>query len=111
MEGFIAKINKYVILLIVSSLFGMPWFYVKVLISSPPMYHEYSLLNYIPTFVDYSIRLIVLILLIVDFKKEELSYVVMTCIAALFFPLLGIVIFGILLIEKNRNMQMDNNVS
>ncbi len=71
MKDFIKKINKYIILMIVSSLFGMPWFYVKFLIFEPQMYHEYSILDSIPTFVDYGIRLTVIILLIIDFKKKK----------------------------------------
>jgi hypothetical protein len=100
MKDFIKTINKYVILMIVSSLFGMPWFYFRHLI------FEYngpdSIIESIPTFIDYAIRLTVIILLIIDFKKENLKNVVLTCIATLFFPLLGIVIFSILLIESNR---------
>ncbi|GET23008.1 hypothetical protein CLV93_11630 [Prolixibacter denitrificans] len=100
MKDFIKKINKYVILMIVSSLFGMPWFYFRHLI------FEYngpdSIIESIPTFVDYAIRLTVIILLVIDFKTENLKNVVLTCIAAFFFPLLGIVIFSILLIESNR---------
>ena len=100
MREFIKVINKYVILLIISSLFGMPWFYLRYL-----LFHDYrpdSIVNSIPTIVNYAIRLIVIILLIVDFKKSDLKNVVLTCIAALFFPLLGIVIFSILLIESER---------
>jgi len=100
MRDFIKKINKYVILMIISSLFGMPWFYFRHLI------FEYNgpdtIIESIPTFIDYAIRLIVIILLIIDFKKENLKNIVLTCFATLFFPLLGIVIFSILLIESNR---------
>ena len=100
MKEFIKKINKYIILLIISSLFGMPWFYFRFII------FEYagpdSIIESIPTIVDYLIRLIVIILLIIDFKKENLKNMVLTCIATLFYPLLGIIIFSILLIEKGR---------
>ena len=100
MKGFLRKINKYIILLIISSVFGMPWFYLKYLL------FEYqgpdSIIESIPTFVDYAIRLVVIILLIIDFNKEKLKYIVLTCITALFYPLLGIVIYIILLIQKQR---------
>lgn len=100
MKDFIKKLNKYIILMIVSSLFGMPWFYFRHLIfqyNGPD-----SIIEFIPTLVDYAVRLTVTVLLIIDFKKEGLKNLVLTCIAALFFPLLGIVIFAILLIENNR---------
>ncbi|MFO7869726.1 MAG: hypothetical protein R6U95_10560 [Bacteroidales bacterium] len=100
MKDFVKKLNKYVILMIVSSLFGMPWFYLRHLI------FEYngpdSIIESIPTLIDYAVRLTVTVLLIIDFKKEGLKNVVLTCVAALFFPLLGIVIFAILLLENNR---------
>jgi hypothetical protein len=101
MREFIKTINKYAILLIVSSLFGMPWFYLRYLIFDD--YRPDSIINFIPTFVDYLIRLIVIVLLIIDFKKNNLKNIVVTTIATLFFPLLGIVMFSILLIEKRRD--------
>lgn len=100
MREFIRTINKYVILLIISSLFGMPWVYLRYLLF--PDYRPDSIINSIPIYIDYLIRLIVIILLIIDFKKNDLKNVVLTCIAALFFPLLGIVVFSIILIESER---------
>lgn len=101
MTEFIKIINKYVILLIVSSLFGLPWFYVRYLLFKN--YEPESFIDSIPTIVDYLIRLIVIVLLIIDFKKYNLKDIVLTCIAALFFPLLGIVIFSVLWIENEKN--------
>ena len=98
MMEFIKTINKYVILLIVSSLFGMPWFYIRYLIFLH--YPPNTIVDSIPNLVDYLIRIVIIILLIIDFKKENLKNVVITCIAALFFPLLGIIVFSILLMEK-----------
>ena len=100
MNEFIKKINKYVILLIISSLFGMPWLYARYLIfeySGPD-----SIIESIPTIIDYLIKLTVIVLLIIDFKKEQLKNIVLTCIAAFLYPLLGIVIFAIMLIDKER---------
>ncbi|NLL27806.1 MAG: hypothetical protein GX259_03330 [Bacteroidales bacterium] len=102
MRDFIKIINKYAILLIVYSLFGVPWYYFRYFIFNvyePPN----SFINFIPTIVDYLIHLIIFILLIIDFKKANLKNVALTCIAALFFPLLGIVIFSILWIENESN--------
>ena len=100
MTDFIKNINKYVILLIISSLFGMPWLYLRYFI------FEYggpdSIIESIPTIVDYLIKLTVIVLLIIDFKKDNLKNIVLTIIAAFLFPLLGIVIYVILLIDKER---------
>ena len=101
MTKFIKTINKYVILLIISSIFGMPWLYFRFLVFENLV--PESIVNSIPTIVDYLIRIVVIVLLIIDFKKYNLRNVVLTCIAALFFPLLGIVIFSILMLTDERN--------
>ena len=66
-----------------------------------------TLIDYMPTAVDYLIRIIVIVLLIVDFKKYNIKNGLITCIAALFFPLLGIVIFSLLFIAKGK--ELDKN--
>lgn len=101
MNELIKALNKYVILLTVSSLFGMPWFYIQYLVFKD--FGPDSIINSIPTYIDYLIRLIVIVLLIFDFKKYRIKNVIISCIAALFFPLLGIVTFGILLLGNERN--------
>jgi hypothetical protein len=100
MNEFIKTLNKYVILLIVTSLFGMPWIYIRYIFFKD--FSPDSIVNSIPTYVDYLIRLIIIVLLILDFKKYKLKNVVISCIGALFFPLLGIVTFGILLLGNER---------
>ena len=86
----------------------MPWVYFRHLI------FEYngpdSIIESIPTIVDYLIKLLVIILLIIDFKKENLKNIVLTCIAAFLFPMLGIVIFSILLIEKERKASVQRQI-
>jgi hypothetical protein len=100
MNEFIKTINKYVILLIVVSLFGMPWHYIRYWLFEN--YSQDSIINSIPGYVDYLIRIIVIILLVIDFKKYNLKNVIISCISALFFPLLGIVIFAIMYLEKEK---------
>ena len=108
MNEFIKKINKYVILLIISSFFGMPWLYVRYYI------FEYdgpdSIIESIPSIIDYLIKLTVIVLLIIDFKKEQLKNIVLTCIAAFLYPLLGIVIFAIMLIDKERKASAQQKI-
>ena len=100
MNEFIKIINKYVILLIVVSLFGMPWFHIRIWLYD--LYPPDSFVDSIPTIVDYIIRITVIILLIIDFKKYNLKNVVISCVSALFFPLLGIVLFAIMYLEKEK---------
>jgi hypothetical protein len=98
MSDFFKKINKYIILLIISSLFGMPWIYIRYKVFNS--IGSDSFVEVIPTIVDYTIKLIVIVLLIVDFKKDNLKNIVLTVIAAFLYPLLGIVIYSLLLIDK-----------
>jgi hypothetical protein len=103
MSALLKKINKYIILMIVSSIFGMPWFYVRHLLFDINNRETYALIDSIPGYVDYLIRLITIVFLIIDFRREHLKYLVLACIAALFFPLLGIIMFSLLYLEKGRD--------
>ena len=100
MNEFIKTINKYVILLIVVSLSGMPWFHIRFWLYD--LYPPDSFVDSIPSVVDYLTRIITIILLIIDFRKYNLKNVVISCISALFFPLLGIVIFSLMYLEKQK---------
>jgi hypothetical protein len=107
MKELIRTLNKYVILLIVSSIFGMPWFYIKNLIfSNYPnimiVSYSYSFFDYIPTIAEFLIKITIMVLIIIDCRKENLSNVILTSIATFCYPLLGIVIFSILLLEKQK---------
>ncbi|WP_319502080.1 hypothetical protein [uncultured Draconibacterium sp.] len=102
MTDLLKVLNKYIILLIISSLFGMPWFYVQNLLFDISNHETYALASSIPNYVTYLIRLIIIILLIIDFRKENLKNIVLTCIATLFFPMLGVVILSLLILEKGK---------
>lgn len=100
MNKFFKIINKYIILIIIDSLFGIPWIQIRYWFFGN--LQPDSFINSIPNIVDYLIRIIVIILLIMDYRKFKLKNVVISCISALFYPLLGIVIFAILYLEKEK---------
>jgi len=107
MEELIKTLNKYVILLIVSYLFGMPWIYIRNLLygnSIITIGESYTnfFIDSIPNIVDFLIRIAVTVLIIIDCRKENLRNVTLTSIAAFCFPLLGVVIFSILILEKQN---------
>jgi hypothetical protein len=102
MNDFMKVLGKYFILLIVLSLFGMPWFYAKIVLLKTELTQYWKFIESIPTYVGYLIRIIIIILLIVDFQKKELKYVALACIASLFYPLLGVVILALLLLENKK---------
>jgi hypothetical protein len=102
MNKFIKILNKYFILLIVISLFGTPWWYLRLwLFKDFP--HD-SFIFMIPNLVDYIIRITTIILLIFDFRKYKLKNVVISCISSLFVPFLGVVIFSIMYLLKEKEI-------
>ncbi len=105
MNRLLKILNKYIALLILWSIVGMSWVYFQPILMRKGMlnttdFESYSLINSLPTYIDYLIRIIIVVLIAIDFKKYKLNYIVLTCITTLFYPLLGIVILSLLLIEK-----------
>jgi len=108
MKELIKILNKYIILLIVSFLLETFWSYFIQYI----IYYNYqsvlidsylsSYIGYIPTIIQLLIKITITVLIIIDLKKENLRHIVLTSIATFCYPLLGIVIFSILLLEKKR---------
>lgn len=90
------KINKYIALMIFYSLLFAPWALIFD-IFNPAVFQN---IGDIQEYGDYMVRLLIIVFLIFDFKKEKLNYVMLACISSLFYPLLGIIIFGLLYLEK-----------
>lgn len=80
----------------------MPWLYLRHLIFDLNNYDTFNLIDTLPGYINYLIRLIIIILIVLDFRKEKLKYFVMTCIATLFYPILGVVILSLLVLEKEK---------
>ena len=104
MNKFIKALNKYIILFIIVSLFQRLWMYLRAFLYSSVDYDssKISYIDYMPTVVDYLITLTTIVLLIIDFRKYQLKNVVIACIASLFFPLLGVVIFAIVFLLNEK---------
>ena len=100
MNRLLKILKKYIALLIVSSLFGIVWIYVISDIFTSNDFELFNSIKSISKYVDYFIRIIITVLLIFDFKKHKLNNIILTCISALIYPLLGIVILSLLLLEK-----------
>ena len=99
MKEFLKTINKYAILIIIPSIFGKIWFFILPLMG---IFENSLHINDIPYYFELLINIIIIILLIFDFRKYKLKNALLTCIAALFFPLFGVVMFSILLFLKER---------
>ena len=100
MKEIIRKLNKYLILLIFESFFGLTWWYLSYWLF--PILGRETFIQMIPTTVTYSIKIIIIIFLIIDFKREKLKGVLLACLATFFYPVLGVVIFILFLIIKER---------
>ena len=90
------KLNKYIAVMILNSLLFAPWALVFD-IFNPEVFRN---IGDIQEYGDYLVRLLTIVFLIADFQKEKLNYVIISCISSLFYPLLGIIIFGLLYLEK-----------
>ncbi len=105
MNKLLKILNKYIVLLILWSIIGMVWIYIQPILMRKGMlstsdFESYSFINSLQTYIDYLIRIIIVALIIIDFKKYKLNYILLSAFATLFYPLLGIVILSLLLIEK-----------
>ncbi len=108
MNRLLNILNKYIIILILWSIIGMVWIYIQPIlmrkgIFSSSDFESYSFINLLPTYLDYLIRLVIVFLIAIDLKKYKLNHIVLTCIATLIYPLFGIVILSLLLMDKWNN--------
>ncbi len=117
MKEYIRIINKYAILLIIPRLFSFLWDifiyqkYFKIdnqflLNLKERIYIDYNaFLVTIPTYFSLIFDFIIIGYLIYDFRRYELKNVLLTCIATFFFPILGVAIFLILYILKEKEVR------
>lgn len=101
MKEFMKLFNKYIIITIVSGLFGMPLIYIRnyFFLDNDQLF---TTLGSISTYSNFAIKLILIVLLIIDFKKEDLKYIGLAVAATLFYPFMGVVMFAILYLLKKK---------
>jgi len=102
MKDFKKLLSKYVVLCIVLSIYAISIPYIRKLLLMR-LVNSYDIIDLIQTTLYIVIKLIIIVLLIIDFKKHKLKNIVITCFAAFFSPILGVLIFVIMLFEKNQN--------
>ena len=97
---FMKLFNKYIMLVIVSGLLGMPLIYLRnyFFLDNDQVF---KILGSIFSYSNWAFKLIFIVLLIIDFKKEELPYIGLAIVATLFYPFMGIVLFAIMYLLKN----------
>ncbi|WP_412464433.1 hypothetical protein [Flavobacterium mekongense] len=95
----ISILNKYIILLIVNSIIFLPWIYWFDL----SIEGNFEIFNEFQTYGNYLVKVLTTIFLIFDFKREKINYLFLSCVAGFFLPILGIVIFSLLYLEKTFN--------
>lgn len=108
MKNLLEILKKYIVLLVIWSAIGIVWAFVQPMFLGQNLadvsdLETYSLINSLPNYLGYLIRFIIAILLLADFKKYNLNHKVLTFVVTLFYPLLGVVIFALLLMGKSEN--------
>jgi hypothetical protein len=100
MNDFIKAIEKYAWLLIITELLHTLFYHF-----SPFIYNKFDQIEYIytiPFWITSLTKIATAVLLFLDFKKYHLKNIALACIAPLFFPLLGIMLFAFFfLLKKN----------
>jgi len=89
-------LTKYIILMIINAIIFFPWGYIIDVFD----HQTFKNLDTFQTFGDYFVRLMTVLLLIIDFRKEKLPFMLLACVSSIFYPLLGIIIFSLLYLEK-----------
>jgi hypothetical protein len=89
---------KYIILIIINSIIFAPWGFILDF-SDDKVFEN---LGNFQTFGDYAIRVATMLFLAIDFKKANLNYAFLACLSSLFYPLLGIIVFSLLFLEKEK---------
>ena len=107
MNNLVGILKKYIVLLIIWSAIEIIWVLVQ------PIFWEYfaelndletfRLINSLHHYVGYLCRFIIAIFLLTDFTKHNLNHKLLTFVTTLFYPLLGVVIFALLLMNKSKN--------
>lgn len=92
----IRPLTKYIVITIIQSITFLPW-NIFLAFSNEKTFH---MLNNFQTYGDYFVKIMTVIFIVIDFKKEKLPYMILACISSLFYPFLGMMIFALLFLEK-----------
>ena len=90
------RLTKYIVITIIQSITFLPWNMVLDFSNGK----SFETLTTYQTYADYFVKIMTAIFIFIDFKKEKLPYMILICIASLFYPFLAMVIFALLFLEK-----------
>ena len=93
---------KYIIILIISSILNTFSFFSFTFYRELLGFDNLDIIQSIPTYIDYLVRILIVILLAIDIKREKIKFVWLICIAGFFYSLLGILIFALMYLEKKQ---------
>ena len=100
MNELLRRLTKYLIILTFSSVFSFSWFYIEILFYEIDF--NITIMDQIPSIVGTLIQIAVAVMLFIESRKLNLPLKFLTLLAALYFPLLGVVIFSINLLTKEQ---------
>jgi hypothetical protein len=95
----INTLNKYIFILIISAILGMPWLFASYLIRLENTIDWLEVINY----VNIIIKLLIAVLVLYDCKKLKLNPIFLIVVATVVYPLFGIVLMSLIIIEKSKD--------
>lgn len=91
---------KYSMLFILDSFLFAPWAQLFRILD----HITWEELDQLQTLGDYLLRIVTVIFLLLDCKKAKVNYTLFVCLAGLFYPLLGVVLFALLFLEQQQKV-------
>jgi len=100
MESKLLKhLTKYIIVMIIDALIFFPWAFILDLSND----QNFKNLDNIQTYSNYIVKVLIVIFLIIDFRKFKFPYLFLVCIASLINPFIGTIIFALLFLESQKS--------
>jgi len=91
---------KYVIIILVGSLFGMPYIFVLMKLFPDPNHILYVQLHSIPTYLSYFIKIATTVLLLIDGYKHKIRFKYLIALTGFFIPMLGVIVYALLFLNN-----------
>lgn len=103
MNQYLTATKKYILLLLIGSIFEFIWFYLLPMLLGEIENPLFLTISPAGDYFWFTIKIIMVILLFADFQKREFKHYWPTFLCTLFYPLLGLVVFSILLLKDDGN--------
>jgi hypothetical protein len=83
----------------IESLIFFPWIFILDLDN----HQNFKNFENLQTYSEYFVKVLIVIFLIIDFRKFKLPYLFLVSIASLINPFIGTIIFALLFLESQKS--------